>query len=188
LLHWYGLPRLAGTETEQVSPSWERVRLAAENARIWLNSIFLLKCAEATTAAELETQVQEIRTAMKKPSALVVIDDCQRLGVGEQPIQARVALVTEELRALAKRLDVALLAIWPDFREHGAVAPQIWADRAVAADVVMILQEDMERTKKLVEPARAMNIHIVKNRGGDRGRLFFEFEPAFSRFTEVSSR
>jgi len=188
LLHWYGVPRLHGNETEQLSPSWERVRRAAEHARSWLDSIFLLECGKDTTATALEAQISDISATMNKRKTIVVIDDCQRLGAGDQPLQARLPLVAEQLQLLARKMNAALLAAWPDLRENGEVAPQVWAERAVGADVVMVMEQDPERTKKLTEPGQAMNIHIVKNRGGERGKLSFDFQPAFSRFAEATSR
>jgi hypothetical protein len=119
---------------------------------------------------------------------MIVIDDSQRLGAADQSLEARLPLAGEQLQSLAKTLNAALFAVWPDLRENGEVVSRTWAERALAADVVMILQEDPEQTKKLMGPAQAMNIHIVKNRGGDRGKLFFDFQPAFSRFAEATSR
>jgi replicative DNA helicase len=188
LLHWYGVPRLAGAEVDQLSPSWERVRLAAENARSWLDSVFLLEYFEGITVEQLGSQIQEIRAATNKPNTFVVIDDCQRLAVSDLPLHARMPMLVEQLQMLAKKLNVALLTIWPDFRERSMDVAELWADWTVAADVVMVLQEDAGRTKKLAEPTRAINIHIVKNRGGDRGILAFNFEPAFSRFREAAPR
>jgi replicative DNA helicase len=188
LLHWYGVPRLGGAEAEQLSPSWERVRRAAENARSWLDSIYLLECGEDTTAETLAAQLREIRGTTSKRRTIIVIDDSQRLGAGDQSLEARLSLVTEQLHSLAKTLNAALFAVWPDLRENGEVVSRTWAERALAADVVMILQEDPEQTKKLMGPAQATNMHIVKNRGGDRGKLFFDFQPAFSRFAEATSR
>ena len=49
------------------------------------------------------------------------------------------------------------------------------------------MEEDLERTKKLTEPNRAVQLHIVKNRGGEKGTIAFDFFPAFSRFTEIDS-
>ena len=186
LLHWYGVPRLRGNETEQLSPSWERVRRAAEDARTWLNSIFLLECGAGTTTAALEAHVREARATMNKQKIIAVIDDCQRLGAGAQPLQARLPLVTERLQSLAKNMNAALLAVWPDLRENGEIAPQTWAERALGTDVVMVIEEDPERTKKLTVPNQALTLNIVKNRGGERGKLAFDFLPAFSRFVEAA--
>jgi len=188
LLHWYGVPRLGGAEAEQLSPSWERVRRAAENARSWLDSIFLLECGEDTTAETLAAQLREIRGTTSKRRTIIAIDDSQRLGAADQSLEARLPLAGEQLQSLAKTLNAALFAVWPDLRENGEVVSRTWAERALAADVVMILQEDPEQTQKLMGPAQAMNIHIVKNRGGDRGKLLFDFQPAFSRFAEATSR
>lgn len=188
LLHWYGVPRLRGNETEQLSPSWEKVRRAAENARSWLDSIFLLECGKDTTAAALEPQIRDISATMNKRKTIVVIDDCQRLGAGDQPLQARLPLVAEQLQALAKNMNAALLAVWPDLPDNGDIALQAWAERALGADVVMVMEQDPERTKKLTEPNQALTLNIVKNRGGERGKLAFDFLPAFSRFVEAAAR
>jgi len=48
------------------------------------------------------------------------------------------------------------------------------------------METDLERTKKLIEPNQALTLHIVKNRGGERGSLAFEFCPAVSRFGEAA--
>lgn len=186
LLHWYGVPRLRGNETEQLSPSWERVRHAAEDARTWLDSIFLLECGAGTTTAALEAHVREARATMNMPKIIAVIDDCQRLGAGDQPLQARLPLVTERLQSLAKTMNAALLAVWPDLRENGEIAPQTWAERALGTDVIMVIEEDPERTKKLTVPNQALTLNIVKNRGGERGKLAFDFLPAFSQFVEAA--
>jgi replicative DNA helicase len=188
LLHWYGVPRLGGSETEQLSPSWERVRLAAENARSWLESVFLLECFTEKTLEVLESEIQEIRAVVNKPNTLVVIDDCQRLGISDQPIQTRLTMLIQQLQVLAKKLNMSLLAVWPDLKTDGKDMPQMWADGAPGVDVVMVMEPNSDRTKKLTPPARGVNLHIVKNRGGDRGTLLFDFEPAFCRFTEVIPR
>ena len=47
------------------------------------------------------------------------------------------------------------------------------------------MEIDLERTKKLTEPNQALAFHIVKNRGGERGKLAVDFFPAFAKFAEV---
>ena len=54
-----------------------------------------------------------------------------------------------------------------------------------SADVIMVLESNLERTKKLTEPNQAINLHIVKNRAGEKGKLAFDFFPAFSKFVET---
>jgi replicative DNA helicase len=151
-------------------------------------AIFLLECGKGTTAEVLAAQVREIRATMNKRDVMVVIDDCQRLGAGDQPLQARLLLLTEPLQSLAKDMNAPLFAVWPDLRENGKITPQTWAEKALGADVVMVVEEDPERTKKLTEPNQALTLNIVKNRGGERGKLAFDFIPAFSQFVEATSR
>jgi len=49
----------------------------------------------------------------------------------------------------------------------------------------MVMEKNLEITKPLTELNQAITLHIVKNRGGERGQLAFEFQPAFSRFVEI---
>jgi replicative DNA helicase len=56
------------------------------------------------------------------------------------------------------------------------------AEKVASADVIMFLEKDLTRSAKLTEPKQALTLHIVKNRGGERGKLVFEFQPAFAKF------
>jgi replicative DNA helicase len=186
LLHWYGAPRLTGQEAQQFSPSWEKVKRCAEDARAWLDSIFLSECDQQTTTQEVEAQAREILRTTNKQNFVIVIDDCQRLIPGEPSLRMRLSSLTEPLAAWARNMNAALLAVWPDLGENGRTAPQAWAEKALGADIVMVLAEDPERTDKLPDSARPMNLHLVKNSAGERGKIAFEFQPAFAKFTEVS--
>jgi replicative DNA helicase len=44
-----------------------------------------------------------------------------------------------------------------------------------------------QRIKNLVEPNQAITLHIVKNRGGEKGKLAFDFAPPFCRFAEFET-
>ena len=52
--------------------------------------------------------------------------------------------------------------------------------------MILVMESDLERTKKLTEPNQAITLNIVKSRGGEKGKLAFEFIPAFSKFAEVA--
>jgi replicative DNA helicase len=185
LLHWHGNPRLTGQEAEQLSPSWEKVKRCAEDARAWLDSVFLFECGQQTTTQELEAQAREILRTTNKQNVVIVIDDCQRLIPGELSLQTRLSSLTEPLTAWVRNMNAALLAVWPDLGENDRTAPQAWAARSLEADVVMVLAEDPESTDKLSASAYPINLYVVKNRAGERGKISFEFQPAFAKFTEV---
>ncbi len=86
-------------------------------------------------------------------------------------------------------LQVSMLATWPDLgREESSNRPtaQEWGERVASADVVLVMENDMERTKTLMEPSRAITLQIVKNRRGEKATLPFDFHPSFSSFDEVT--
>lgn len=187
LLHWYGVPKRRGTDPEGMPPSWEKLKRAAEEARSWLDLLYLFEGSEKTELKEMEEQVRRVKEIKRSKQIIVAIDDSQRLGAVDRPFDERLPLVTERLQGLAVKLQVPVLSTWPDLRrEENRFSPQEWAERVAGADVIMVMEEDSERTKKLTEPTRAINLHIVKNRGGERGMSSFDFMPSLAKFTEAS--
>ncbi len=187
LLHWYGAPKRRGTAAERMSPSWEKLTRAAEEAKSWLDLLYLFEGNERTNLREIAEQVRRVKEIKRSEQVMVVIEDSQRLGSSDRPFDERLPLVTEMLQGLAVHLQVPILATWPDLKREGSgSAPQAWAERVAGAQAVLVMEEDVERTKKLTEPNRAINLHIVKNRGGEKGTLAFDFMPAFSKFAEAA--
>ena len=185
LLHWYGVPRLGGNETEQLPPSWEKLKRMAEEAKSWLDAIYLVECQRKWSVAQIENQVGEVTAIAGSKPGIIVIDDCQRLGDARQQLDARLPVVIEQLHELAAHCQAPLLATWPDLNTNAGQMPQRWSENIPNADVVLVMQMDLERTKKLTEPNQAIVLHIVKNRGGEKGELAFDFFPSFSRFKEA---
>lgn len=186
LLHWYGVPKAQHTELERLPPSWDKLKKSAEEAKTWLDLIYLIECGRDIDLRRIEDQIRVVESIKGTDRVMVVIDDCQRLGNIEQKLTDRVALVVDELQRAAVSLQIPILAVCPDLREDRSILPQIWSDRAPSADVILVMEIDLERTKKLTEPNQALTLHIVKNRSGEKGKLAFEFVPAFSKFTEVA--
>jgi len=186
LLHWYGVPKAQHTALERLPPSWDKLKKSAEEARTWLDLIYLIECGRDIDLRRIEDQIREVESIKGTDRVMVVIDDCQRLGNIEQKLTDRVALVVDELQRAAVSLQIPILAVCPDLREDRSSLPQMWSDRVPSADVILVMEIDLERTKKLIEPNQALTLHIIKNRGGQKGKLAFEFVPAFSKFTEVA--
>lgn len=61
--------------------------------------------------------------------------------------------------------------------------PQIWYEKIVSADMILVLETEAE-PKKVSEPKR-VTLHVVKNRGGEKGKVVFDFLRAFAKFVEV---
>jgi replicative DNA helicase len=186
LLHWYGVPKAHFTDAEGLPPSWDKLKKTAEEAQSWLDLIYLLQCDRETKLQRIEEQIREVGNIKGTNRALVVIDDCQCLGSGEGEFTSRFAMVAEALQRTAVDLEVPILAVCPDLRRDLSALPHIWTDLAPSADVILVMEIDSERTKKLTEPNLALTLHIVKNRGGERGQLAFDFYPAFAKFVEIT--
>ncbi|HET8564758.1 MAG TPA: DnaB-like helicase C-terminal domain-containing protein [Candidatus Binatia bacterium] len=187
LLHWYGVPKGSVTHVDRLSPSWEKLKRSAEDARSWWARTYLVECGRETKPQEIAEQILAVKELQNARPVLIVIDDCQRLAGNDQPLQDRLAMIADQLQGIAIALEVPILAVWPVFRKEGAGfdrLPQFWAE-TVPADVVLVLESDPERTKQLTEPNQAILLHVVKNRGGEKGKLAFDFLPAFSKFVEV---
>jgi replicative DNA helicase len=184
LLHWYGVPRLAAAEVADLAPSWEKLQRAAEEARNWLDLIYLTECPSATTVKEIEAQIAALRVQAGSEQIMAVIDDCQRLGPADQTLDARLPRITEEVQQLAVRLSVPVFAVWPNL-ESASTRAHAWSEKVANPDVVLVMENDSERSKKLTEPNQAITLHIVKNRGGEKGRLAYDFFPPSARFEEA---
>ena len=186
LLHWYGVPRLASGDTAELPPSWEKLKRAEEEARSWLDLIYLVECQRDTTVNKIEAQIAELRAQTGSERMMIVVDDCQRLGNTERALDTRLSIIAEQLQQTAMSLNVPLLAIWPNLDASGSTPAQAWSEKVASADVVLVMEKDSERCKKLTEPNQAIALHIVKNRGGEKGKLGYDFYPAFSKFSEVT--
>jgi replicative DNA helicase len=184
LLHWYGVPKVHQSDAEHLPPSWEKLKQSAEKARLWLDLIYMVECGHDTGLQQLENQVRDLQTLRSTDHCMIVIDDCQRLGNSELKLTDRVATVVDELQRTAVSLEVPIVAVHPDLGEDRSLR-QIWSDKAPSADVILVVEMDLERTKKLTDPNQSLTFHIVKNRGGERGKLAFDFFPAFARFAEA---
>jgi len=110
------------------------------------------------------------------------------LGEMNQSLDARLPIVVEQLQTLAMNFELSLLAVWPDLGGHAENSLQVWAESVASADVILVMEKDLARTQQLTEPKQAITLHILKNRGGERGKLAFDFYPAFAKFVEVTSQ
>jgi replicative DNA helicase len=188
LLHWYGVPKARYGEAAELPPSWEKLKQLAREAKSWLDRTYIVECHRNTDLREIEKCITEIRAAVNSEQAVVIIDDCQRLGQADQPLDARLPIIAEQLQETAMNLKLPIFAIWPDLGEIDKSQPQAWAEKVASPDVIFVLEKDLERTKQLTEPNQALTLHIVKNRGGEKGTLAFDFYPAVSKFVEVESQ
>ena len=185
LLHWYGVPKAQFQQTNELPPSWDKLKAAAEEAKPWLDLIYLAQCEPQSNWHQLEDRIEEIRTATNHPSLVAVVDDCQRLDVNSGGLDQRLRVIAERIHGTALRFQIPILGVWPELGGEPELPPEAWSERVPNVDVIMVLQTDPERTKKLTLPNQASTLHIVKNRGGEKVKLAFDLFPAFARFAET---
>jgi replicative DNA helicase len=187
LLHWYGVPKAHYGAAEQLPPSWEKLKQTTREAKNWLDLTYLVDSEANANLRDIEKRIAEIRTVANSDKIFVVIDDCQRLGQRGQGLLERLPMIAEELQETAVKLRTAVFAVWPNLGDIAESHPRIWAEKVASPNVILVLENDRERTKKLIEPNQALTLHIVKNRGGETGKLAFDFFPAFAKFADTMS-
>jgi hypothetical protein len=183
LLHWYGVPKAQYSGAEQLPPSWDKLKCATEEARNWLDLIYLIECPPQTTMQQIEAQVGVVRSPANIDNIFIVVVDGQRLGDKDLSLSLRLPIVVEQLQQTASNLRAPLLAIWPDLGES---QPKVWSETVASADVILVMEPDREQTKQILEPNQALTLYVVKNRGGEKGKLAFDFSPPVASFAEVT--
>jgi replicative DNA helicase len=176
LLHNYGAAKQPGAD--EPPAGWDKVKAVAAEAKSWLARLYIIECDLTSTYDGIERQVAAVRQAANTQHLLAIIDDAQRLGDGSIAIDARLPLVVERLSDLAARLELPLLATWP---ESDRDPPQRWAERAPGAAAVMVLRDNGSSDAF----TRRLELHIVKNRGGEKAKVAFDFTENLSKIIQV---
>lgn len=152
-----------------------------------------------TIEGDAITYLDKIKTyalrAMREKESdkcLIIIDYLQVIPAQEEfkDKRTRIDLVLSELRRLARDLNCPIWLVSSFSRkgyEQGAkgISLDVLKESGnieYTADVVLIMgveEADLEDLKRPVQ------LRIIKNRNGTRGKVAFEFEPQFSRFSEL---
>jgi replicative DNA helicase len=185
LLHWYGVPRLACGESDDLPPSWDKLKRVAEEAKTWLDWIYLFESEDNSTVDEIEAQLTALRAHTQSQQMMIVIDDCQRLGRADQPMETRLQIIAEQLQQSAHKFNLPVLATWPDLGTGSGALAQRWGEKLASPDVVLVMERDSTRSHAIDELRQAITLHVVQNRGGEKGCLAYDFVAAFAAFTEV---
>lgn len=184
LLHWYGVPKAHHSDAAGLAPSWDKITKSAQEAKPWLDLIYVVERSRGTDLAQIKAHIGDVQGGTHVNPVIAVIDDCQRLGALDQPLNARLPIIAEQLQETAVDLNIPILGVWPDLREDRGALPQIWSERVPSADVILVLEPKADESKHATEPGRATTLHIVRNRGGEKGTIMFDFFPPFAKFVE----
>lgn len=138
-----------------------------------------------STVDEIEIQLTALRAHTQSQQMMIVIDDCQRLGRADQPVETRLQIIAEQLQQTALKFNLPVLATWTDLETGSGALAQRWGEKLASPDVVLVMERDSTRSHAIDELHQAITLHVVKNRGGEKGCLAYDFVAAFAAFTEV---
>ncbi len=186
----------AGLSPSQVERGFADLALleeAAEGLREPLSLISLIEGTSQMTIPQVRGRALQARERAGSDQVLVVFDYLQRAahGKGYEQLRHNVSAMSGELREMASRLQSPVVAISSQNRSVGDYgrggSAQLDSlkesgDLEYSADSVLFLTQARERTA--TDPARAVDLVVVKNRFGAIGTVPLIFRPDTGVFRE----
>lgn len=186
----------AGLSPSQVERGYADLGLLEEAAvelREPLRLVSLIEGTSQMTVAQVRGRALQAMERAGCGQVLVVFDYLQRAahGKGYEQLRHNVSSLAGELREMASRLQSPVIAISSQNRSVGDYgrggSAQLDSlkesgDLEYAADSVLFLTQARERTAS--EPARAVDLAVVKNRFGATGTVGLIFRPDTGVFRE----
>jgi replicative DNA helicase len=168
---------------------WEKVREAASRALKTAELFYILEGDKDTTVERIGGYALRILRDHGTEKCLVCVDYMQKLPVREKYGSAKDKLdyLASELRRLARRLNSPVLAASSEaraaynkarmdaFKESGEIE--------YSADVAGVMESDRDEQQG-GRTIRPVTLHIVKNRNGERARIYLDFCLETSSFEE----
>lgn len=168
------------------SGGWSRVRKAAEKLEEYAERVYLIEADKHTTVDAIRLTASR---AMRKAGAdrcFIAVDYLQKMPAAEKfdGAKERMDFLTSELRRLSRDLDSPVLVISSEnrmgYKRKGLDVFKESGEIEYSADVAAVLLEEDR-----VEDVRQVDLHVVKNRNGERATIQFDFDPQVSTFREV---
>ena len=169
-------------------PDWKR--LAAAQDRLSKSRISIDDCAKITPA-EILSKCRRIKSRNGGQLDLVIIDYIQLMSSGRKNDENRtleVASITRDLKAIAKELQVPIIALsqlkrlkagekssLSDLRESGAIEQD--------ADIVMFIDRNVDAADTMT--SSAAELRIAKHRNGECGTLPLRFKGEITKFVDA---
>jgi replicative DNA helicase len=186
------------------SPAWKRVKTASDKyTASTAGRFFILEGDKTTTPERIRLAGLQVRRATNAEDLLIVVDYLQIIPTIEdfKDPRSRIDSIMSELRRIARDLGATVMAIssvgrasydtagLSSFKESGGIE--------YAADLGAIMLprkngDDSERGKATLEGINlewiGVDLVVVKNRNGERGKIEFQFFPQISRFKESGEK
>ncbi len=196
----------AGTNSRDLRRGYadpDRLARAAAELEPVLRRIALVEGTARLTVAEVRARALQMMNRFGTDRCLVVVDYLQLWAKASAELRGMVSArerteaLAAELRGLATRLKSPVLAIVSqnrdkgDYGTNGKSAPTLDSlkesgDLEYAADVVMFVHRAQDRTA--MEPARAVDLTVAKNRNGELGKAELIFRADLGVMREETAR
>lgn len=171
----------------------EVLKSAAASHAEALSRLAVLEASGEVRAVEVRRKAVQVMRLSRAEGCLVVVDYLQRMAhsFGYDQLRHNVSALVGELRAMALRGGLAVLAISSQNRASGSYADgsgraaldslKESGDIEYAADSVMCLVAARSDSVS-ASPARAMELVVMKNRFGETGKIPLIFRPDLGSF------
>lgn len=204
------LSRLSGIENRDINrgrldikkDGWKKIKTASDTFLTkTAGRYFILEGDKNTTPDRIRLAALQIKRATQAEKVLIVIDYLQIIPTAEdhKDPRNRVDAVISDLRRIARDLGASVVAIssvgrtnydaatLSAFKESGGV--EYGADLGA---IMLPHKDENKKTAKGFFPIDGVqrsylgvDLHIIKNRNGERGKIEFQFFPQISRFNEI---
>ena len=162
------LSRLAGVSLQELekgrvkkdSSDWKRIEAEGRKAASWLKRVFVFEADDELEPALVQQLVKKLLDAEADSACLVVIDSLEKLSR-----DSGAAKVVSQLKTLADRLDVLILAATTD--------PTLLASRD--ADLAAVFRESS---------GGGVELEVLQAGNESSTVVTFSYEPDFCRFVE----
>ena len=186
----------AGLSPSQVERGFADLTLlneAGAGLRETLGLVSLIEGTSQMTVSQVRGRALQVKERAESEQVLIVFDYLQRAahGKGYEQLRHNVSAMAGELREMANRLESPVIAISSQNRSVGDYgrggSAQLDSlkesgDLEYAADSVLFLTQTRERNA--TDPARAVDLVVVKNRFGATGTVPLIFRPDTGVFRE----
>ena len=170
----------------------DELESAAQRYEASLDRLFIIEGSSELTVARVKAKAIQIMKRCRVDKVVVVCDYLQRWGAAMKEFtdfRHVIGGLAADLRTLSLRLNCPVLLISSQNRQAQGQPTMMSlkesGDLEYAADTIIVAVESKE---KFAANGRCVELNLLKNRFGDRGKVDLLFEPATGTFSEYDSQ
>lgn len=168
--------------------AWQRVNDAGAKYHKFASMVYVIEGTSKLTVDSIRAISQGILAKHKAERGLIAIDYLQIIPTAEKynSTKDKISAITSELRRTARALGSPVIAVSSESRaEYGKKGLKVFKESGeieYSADLLGVMTESGDSTEK---DKRLVDLHIVKNRNGERATIRLKFYLKTSNFEEI---